>query len=257
MKTELIKIVKEAGKVLLENFGGEKASEVLEQKSRYDYSTQMDKLVEDKIVENLRENGFKGTVIAEEGGITELTDDDYKIYVDPLDGTINYSTGIPMFCTSIGIKKGNEMEMGAIYYPIRDELFFAEKGKGAFLNGKKILLTNKEKLGDSTIEVGWGSGQKKQRDDILKKLEKVLDVRMLWSAALAVAFIACGRLDGLVHTSAHHPWDIAAGSLIIEEAGGKITDFEGKRWDEESKTLVVSNKTLHKKLLDELKGWGR
>jgi myo-inositol-1(or 4)-monophosphatase len=256
MKETIIGISKEAGKTLLQHFGGEKASKIHERKSRYDYSTEVDKMVEDKIIEKFQEKGIKGTVIAEEGGKFELTDDDYTIYVDPLDGTINYSMGIPIFCTSIGVKKGKEMEMGVIYYPIRDELYFAQKGKGAYLNGKKIHLTKEEKLGESIIEVGWSSGQRKQRDDLLKRLEDVLSLRMMWSAALGVAFVGCGRFDGLVHTSAHHPWDIAAGSIIIEEAGGKITDFEGKRWDEESKTLIVANRTLHKKILRLLEDWG-
>ncbi len=257
MKEVLIKTAKESGKILLDNIGGEKATTVLEQKSRYDYSTKMDKLIEDKIIQDFRENGIKGTVIAEEGGETKLSDDDYKIYVDPLDGTINYSIEIPVFCTSIGVKKGNEMKMGVIYYPVRDELFFAERGKGAFLNGEKIYLSGQNSLEDSTLEVGWSSDQKKERDDILKKLEMVVGVRMLCCAALAVAFVGCGRFDGLVHTSAHHPWDIAAGSVIIEEAGGKIIDFNGKRWDENSETLVASNKVLHKQLLEVLEDWDK
>ena len=135
MKEILIDIAKDAGKLLLDNFGNREMSQILQQKEGIDYSIKMDKMVEDRIIGNLKKNGIKGIVISEEIGKVDLGEGDYKIFVDPLDGTLNYSRGIPFFCTSIGVQKNNEMVYGVVYYPFGDELFFAEKkprkpGKG-------------------------------------------------------------------------------------------------------------------------------
>ena len=252
MKKILIKAAKEAGKLLLDNFQTEKAQTVLEQKNPFDYSTLMDKIAEDKILEILKENGIQGKVVTEEAGIVNLGDSDYTFFIDPLDGTINYSYGIPMFCTSIGVKKGNERAFGVVYYPDKDELFFAEKGKGSFLNDKKLQVSNKSDLANSSFEFGMIRNELNHGLETFKKLIQVTRLRNSWCAALATSFIACRRVDG-VFFRGQKSWDMMAACLIVEEAGGVVTDFNGKKWDENSESTVAANPILHEKIMNLLR----
>ncbi len=248
MKKIIIKAAKEAGKLLLENFQTKKASKIFEQKSKFDYSTQMDKMAEDLIISMLKENGIKGTVISEEIGDINLGSSGYKFFIDPLDGTINYSSDISLFCTSIGVKKNDETEYGVVYYPDKKELFFAERGKGAFLNNRKLIIDSKQNFDNCTFDFSLDPTKTEMVTKTLEKLIKVVRLRSIFSAALATSFIACNRIQGAVYVH-QKSWDLMAASLIVKEAGGITTDFEGKKWDENSKNFIAASPNLHEKIL--------
>lgn len=249
IKEVLIKAAKEAGKLLLDNFKTENATKKLVQKSKFDYSIHMDKMAEDKIISILKENGIEGRIVAEEEGIVDLGESEYSFFIDPLDGTINYSTGFPLFCTSIGVKKGDKKIYGVVYYPDKDELFFAERGRGAFLNNKKIHVSDVTELHDHTFEIGvpWVSSEMVM--GALGKLMGNVRLRNLYCAAISTCLVADGRSGGIIFLKST-PWDFMAANLIVEEAGGVVTDVNGKEWNEDSSSVIAANPVLHKKILE-------
>jgi len=252
MKEILIETAKKAGKLLLDNFRNEEFSQIAVDKGRFDYSIKMDKMAEDLILKSLRENGIKGKVFAEETGEISLGTSEYTIYIDPLDGTFNYAHGIPHYGVSIGVENNGEIVIGVIYDPNNDELFFAEKGKGAFLNDKKIQVSNTSEMGYSIINLF--SRTLKNYPELAKAYTELMlsaYIRMPMSAVLALAYTACGRTDATVG-SGHNTWDVAAGILMVKEAGGIVTDVKNVEYKMNSKILVASNKTIHKKILEKL-----
>ena len=250
MKEILIDTAKRAGKFLLGKFGDPDFSQIAVTKGKFDYSIKMDRLTEELIVKSLRENGVKGRVIAEESGKIMLGASEYTFYIDPLDGTFNYAHGIPHYAVSIGVEKNGEIVMGVIYDPNFDDLFFAEKNKGAFLNGKKIHVSKTTELGYSIINLF--SRSLKEYPELASSYTNLIRnayIRMPMSAVLALAYTACGRTDATVG-SGHREWDVAAGILLVKEAGGKVTDMKGRDYNLGSKDLVTSNSLIHKKILD-------
>jgi myo-inositol-1(or 4)-monophosphatase len=248
MKEIIITAAREAGKLLLDNFQTEIATKKLIQKTKFDYSIQMDKITEDKIISILRENDIRGKVVTEEQGLVDLGDSDYEFFIDPLDGTINYSNGVSLFCTSIGVKKGNEKIYGVIYYPDKDELFFAERGKGAFLNDKKIHVTNETEIENHTFEVAISWHPSNMTIKTLNRLIGKIRLRNLYCAGISMCFVAAGRSGGLIFFKST-PWDFMAGSLIVEEAGGIVTDINGNKWNENSGSIIAANPILHEKIM--------
>jgi len=177
--------------------------------------------------------------------------------VDPLDGTVNYVHGLGLYCVSVALVESGETTCGVIYIPESDELFVAEKGRGAWLNGKPIRVSSCNGLDDALMGYSVPAVNMDYRDAFIKcypELSRsVQNVRMLGSCAVGMAYVACGRLDGYIELG-HHPWDIAAGMLIVSEAGGKGTDFAGERLRTTDHQMIVSNGRFHERLTGMMNG---
>jgi len=171
--------------------------------------------------------------------------------IDPLDGTVNFAHGFPMFCVSIAFEAEGQVEYGVVYDPLRDELFEARRGGGAFLNGRPIRVSKTKQLDRALLATGFPYDIRERLPETMARLGRLLGVaqgvRRAGSAALDMCYVACGRFDGFWEENLK-PWDTAAGLLIIEEAGGKITNFSGGDYDIFSPNIVVSNKILHDRL---------
>ncbi len=251
MEREVVKIASEAGKILLEKFDNPVAGKILEKKGVNNYSIVADKEAENFILESLTKVGLEGNVVTEELGYKKIgKDTTYTYYIDPLDGTLNYSRGIKHFCVSIGVEKNKEMVFGAVYDPNHDELFTAKKGKGAFLNGKPINVN--KNLEGKIISIGV---------EELGKVPKIVKLEVnnyawlkrFWSTALDLCYVACKRLDAMLTPHANS-WDMAAGSLLAKEAGAIVTNFKNLRWEVKYDEIVASsNKKLHDKILTVVK----
>lgn len=182
----------------------------------------------------------------------------YLWIIDPLDGTTNYAHGLPIFCVSIALQKDDEIILGVIYDPMRDELFYSQKGSGAYLNKKRIYVSKTSRLSSGLLVTGFAYNVRQVTDNnidnFIKFLFKSRAVRRLGSAALDLAYVACGRFDGFWEIYLQ-PWDTAAGSLILERAGGRTTDFNGKPFNIfTSKQLLASNGKLHNQMRRVLSG---
>ena len=237
-----------AGRVLRDGFGRQHR---IEYKGEADLVTEADKEAEQKIEEVLREGFPDHGMLTEEGGETQ-GEGDARWIVDPLDGTTNYAHGVPLFCTSIALERAGEVIVGVVHDPMANETYAAERGGGATLNGEPLELSNTDEPARALLGTSFA--------DRPEELEVGLDVfgrfaglargvRRLGSGALDLCYVAAGRLDGC-YEQGFSAWDVAAGVLIVEEAGGKATDHQGSRLDpEESEGLVASNGPLHPDLI--------
>lgn len=247
LKLIAIEAAKEAGKILLEL---SKNKINYKMKSKHDILAEADLESEKKIIAKIKENFPEHSILSEENG-EEINKSDYLWIIDPLDGTINFSRGIEEFCISIAIEYKRELILGLIYQPINNKMFIAEKGKGANLNGKKIKVSD-EADNINMILATDNSGKIETRINNYNILFKICDkfrhIRIFGSAALHLAKIASGNIDVYYKTKFNY-WDYAAGILIIQEAGGKVTDFKGNTINRSSKDIVASNGKIHNKLL--------
>lgn len=213
--------------------------------------TEVDKQAEAAIIQIINAAFPDHTILSEEAGLLEQHSD-YIWFVDPIDGTVNFAHGIPLCCVSIGLRHKGDMLLGSVYNPMMNELFFAERGKGATLNGAPIHVSNKEDFSRACLVTGFPYRMPAQGDHPLKVFERAimrgLPVRRLGSAAIDLCWVACGRFDGFWEYNLS-PWDIAAGYLIVEEAGGKISDFEGNPYDVFDKETLATNGLIHEPLL--------
>jgi len=175
--------------------------------------------------------------------------------IDPLDGTVNFAHGFPMFCVSIACEADGVLEYGVIYDPLRDELFEARRGAGASLNGRPIRVSATDRLDRALIATGFPYDIRERVPETMARLGRMLantqGVRRAGSAALDLCYVACGRLDGFYEENLK-PWDTAAGLLMVSEAGGKITTFDGRDYDIYAPNMVASNGVLHPQLLSRL-----
>lgn len=251
--TTAIEAAKEAGKFLKMNLG--KVKNIERKKEEINLVTEIDKGSEKKIIEHIKNKFPNHSILAEESGETSKTSE-YKWIIDPLDGTTNYTHSFPVFCVSIALEYKGEVILGVVYDPNLDELFYAEKGKGAFLNGKKISVSKTDKLIKSMLATGFPYNVKENPDNCIEHFVNFLmeaqAIRRLGSAALDLVYVACGRLDGFWEVNLN-PWDVAAGKIIIEEAGGKITDFYGNKFNIYTKGVVASNGLIHQQMLEVIK----
>lgn len=245
MKDTAIAAARAAGKIILDNFLNLKN---IDMKGTQDVVTNVDFECQSKIVEIIKEKFPDHEFIGEEN-LETRSGSEYKWVIDPVDGTINYANGLPIACTSVALMKNDEVILGVVFDPFRDELFFAEKGKGAFLNNNPIQISEKDKLIDCLVGVGGIRGKNLDRvlDDLKKVIPNIRHVRDLGSAALELCYTACGRFDGYFCRSLHL-WDCAAASLIIIEAGGRISNFEGIPWNNDE-SIIASNKNVHEEFL--------
>jgi len=221
-----------------------------------DIVTEIDEACERLILDRITREFPNYPILSEESGAFGVEEDMPVWVIDPLDGTRNYKMGIPFFCTSIGLVRKGVPEIGAIYDPIHDEMFFAERGKGAFVNGERISIGCEDSLEDAIVSISWVK-QKVNRHTFLNFIDELSHqtsyFRRFGSAALVTAYVACGRVDAYMQGGLN-PWDMAAAVLLIEEAGGMITDFQGKPIDIRNKDIevVTANPKLHSILLEKV-----
>ena len=237
-----------AGGILRSGFGGEQA---VRYKGTVDLVTEVDEKAEAEISGMLRE-AFPGYgILAEEGGALP-GDGEYRWVVDPIDGTVNFAHGLPVFCVSIALERAGETILGVVHDPMREETYVAERGGGATLNAQPIRVSDTHEPIRALVATGFPY----DRDTMPAALDlfarfAVLTqgMRRLGSAALDVCYVASGRFDAYYERSVQ-PWDIAAGALILEEAGGKVTGFRGEKLDLQGREIVATNTALHPSILD-------
>ncbi len=244
---DCISFAKRAGLLLLKDF--KKVKEYSKRGHSKAIKTIYDKASENLIKRLISKNYPEHSILSEETGYIEK-DPKYLWVVDPLDGTGNFVNGNPLFSVSIAFLENNKLKYGAIYFPISNETFFAERGKGAFLNGKRIFVSKIDKLEKSYFVTCEGVEKSKKRKAKLYSIiiSKAVDIRKLGSGSLECAWVASGRAEAYL-TFKVPPWDVAAGVLLVEEAGGKVTDFKGREWSLRKCDFLASNSLIHKKIL--------
>ncbi len=248
----MVQAALKAGKSLTRDFGEVQNLQV-SLKGPGDYVSQADrkaeKIVKDELLKARPTYGFLG----EESEEIKGTDGAHRWIVDPLDGTTNFLHGIPMFATSIGLERSGEIVAGVIYNPASDELFTAEKGGGAFVNDRRLRVSARKHLSDSVVGCGVPHLGQTMHGRFLVQLRHVMGevagVRRFGAASLDLAYVAAGRLDGFWEEG-QHPWDMAAGLILIREAGGFTSDLTGGSDMFGSGTIVAGNEHIHKALLD-------
>ncbi|MFM7645961.1 MAG: inositol monophosphatase family protein [Sphingomonadales bacterium] len=218
--------------------------------------TEADHAAEKAILSVIREAYPEHQILAEESG--KLAQDSaYKWIVDPIDGTVNFAQGIPLNCVSIAIEHDGQIVMGAVYNPHLHEFFFAEKGQGATLNDKPIRVSGKNETIKSCLVTGFPYSYINEPNGPLEVFErfvrKGVPVRRLGSAAIDLCWVACGRFDGFFEQKLE-PWDSAAGYLIVEEAGGKVTDFTGQPFSIYQHKVLATNGKIHEEMLQVING---
>ena len=241
--------VKKGGDILRQGFG---KVENISFKGEIDLVTEIDHLSEDKIICFLKENLPDYDILAEEGGGYD-SGSACRWILDPLDGTTNYAHGYPCFCVSLALEYDRKIVWGAVYDPIREELFSAEKGKGAFLNNERINVSSTAMLDRAMLCTGFPYDVRESADDILNFLEGFLKtaqaIRRDGSAALDLCYVAMGRFDGFWEMRLK-PWDIAAGALIVQEAGGSATGLDNDLLDLKRGDVLASNLLIHDEMIN-------
>ena len=244
-----IKAAREAGNLLKTYFG---RTIQVRAKGERSLVTNIDLKAEEKIVNLIKKDYPEDNILSEETKY-QIFDSDFRWIIDPLDGTHNYIRGMENFGTSIALAYRDKVILGVIYLPMSDELYFAEKGKGAFLNQRKINVSRKDldhttMIYDSTIRLNKGP--------MLKYLDGLVDfvfnIRMFGSTVRSLTYVAEGKADLEIEYN-DKPWDFAAGLLLVEEAGGKATDLKGRRWSLNSKGYIASNRRIHSEVLKIIK----
>lgn len=247
MKKFIIQITKQAGDYLLKNFKKDEKLGKL-RGSVKGITTKYDIFADKMIIDKIRKKYPDHDLLTEENGSFK-NGSDWKWIIDPLDGTGNYANGNPFFAVCIALMHGDKLKYGTIYAPAINEFYYAEAGKGAFLNNKKIKVSNTKRLQDSYALICEGGEIKRKR--ILELIDKfyknVHDLRKLGSAGIEAAWVASGKVDFYITTKIR-PWDVAAGVLLVEEAGGKVNNFKEKKWECKTDDLIFSNKNLHNKI---------
>ncbi|WP_220718424.1 inositol-1-monophosphatase [Agarivorans litoreus] len=250
-----IRAARNAGKVVTQAY--EQLDKVeATTKGTNDYVTNVDKAAEKSIIDTIKNAFPDHSFIAEESGLTKGTDDEYQWVIDPLDGTTNFIKGIPHFAISIALRVRGKTEHGVVYDPLRNELFAASRGKGAQLNGYRLRVTKAKDLEGTLIGTGFPFKRKHYMDSYLAMFGAIFaecgDMRRAGSAALDLAYVAAGRLDGFFELNLK-PWDIAAGELIAREAGAIVTDFSGNTDFYQSGNVVCANPKVLKHMLSTIR----
>ena len=212
--------------------------------------TEADHAAEKAIIEVIQHDFPDHFILSEETGEIQ-TSSEYKWIIDPIDGTVNFANGIPLCCVSIGLEKAGEMIMGVVYNPLMNELYFAQKGFGASLNDHKIHVSTKSKVIESCLVTGFPYTYLDAPNGPIQVFEKLIrrgvPVRRLGSAAIDLCWVAAGRFDGFYEHKLQ-AWDSAAGSLIVTEAGGKVTDFDGEPFSPYQPHVLATNGLIHDEL---------
>ncbi|MGA8153409.1 MAG: inositol monophosphatase family protein [Terriglobales bacterium] len=244
---KMVEIARQAGGLLMEHF---RRRVVVEYKGDADLVTVADRQSETMIREFIRKHWPSHDVLGEEEGLRD-TGSEYRWYVDPLDGTTNFAHGYPVFCVSLALEHKGTRVAGVIFDPTRDELFAAEQGSGAYLNQQRIQVSKASTLAECLLATGFPSHKRHKNPNIFFYHQITLrthGVRRAGSAALDLCNVACGRFDGFWEFNLN-PWDTAAGVLIVQEAGGKVTDFSGGPFQLNSRETLASNGLVHAALM--------
>ena len=248
-----VKAAKLAGQIIVEHLGKISKNDI-DLKRASDFVTVADKESEKVIIDTIKKHFPDHLFLAEES-LKECGKGTYRWIIDPLDGTTNYIHGYPVFSISIALEYDGEIVTGAIFDPLRNELFWTEKGAGAYLNCLPVEIS-KVNIDESLVTTGFPFRSKEMIDTYMKLFKnvflKVSDLRRAGSAALDLAYLACGRCDGFFELGLS-PWDIAAGSLLIKEAGGIVTDFGGGTQYLKTGNIVAGNPVVHEEILREVK----
>lgn len=251
----VIQTAREAGGVLIDRLGRARIST----KGDIDLVTEADLAAEKLIIERIRSHYPRHAILAEESGASVELDagkSDWKWIIDPLDGTTNYAHGYPCFCVSIAVERAGQIELGVVYDPTRDELFAAERGQGATLNERPIRVSTIADLNSAMLCTGFPYNVRERPDfarEFINFTMTAQAVRRDGSAALDLAYLACGRFDGFWEDGLN-AWDIAAGLLLIEEAGGRVTDFCGAPLSIYTPKVLATNGLVHETMMGVLRG---
>lgn len=241
-----VRAARRAGSVIVRHLNQLEALEVIE-KGRNEFVSQVDHLAEEAIIEVIHEYYPEHSILAEESG--ERGSHEYQWIIDPLDGTTNYLHGFPVFAVSIGVTHNGQLEHGVVYDPLRQEIFTSSRGQGAQLDGRRIRVSKRAHMRQSLIATGFPYRVNKNHiDDYLGMLRVVMEesagVRRPGSAALDLCYVAAGRVDGFWELGLN-AWDMAAGALMIREAGGRISDYRGSDKYMESGNVVAGNPKIY------------
>lgn len=256
MVTIAIRAARNAGNVIIRSYNHTESLNVTE-KSRNDYVSEVDRRAEQEIIQTIQKSYPGHSFLAEESGKQDGSE--YQWIIDPLDGTTNYLRGFPQFAVSIAMKYRDKLEHAVIFDPLKDEIFSATRGQGAQLNDRRIRVTQRKALTGALLGTGIPFRPDQDLDAYLPTLKAMIKdtagVRRAGSAALDLAYVAAGRLDGYWEFGLK-PWDLAAGVLIAQEAGGIVTDTDGNTNYLENGNLVTGNVKIHAEMMQRLKSCG-
>jgi myo-inositol-1(or 4)-monophosphatase len=244
-----IQMAHDAGRILADHYG--RVTQI-RHKGTIDLVTEADLASELLIVERIKTHYPRHSILAEESGASAAEGaSEWKWIVDPLDGTTNYAHAYPCFCVSIGLEHKGEMALGVIYDPLRDETFAAERGAGATLNGRRIRVSEIDELNQALLCTGFPYDVRDHGDfarHFNNFIKHAQAVRRDGSAALDLASVACGRFDGFWEEGLR-PWDVAAGKILIEEAGGRVSRYDGAAFDIYTPPIMASNGLVHEAMM--------
>jgi len=249
LKNTLIKAAEAAANILKENF--DKTYTISNKEGMNNLVTEIDHRSEEAIINIIKADYPDHFILSEEVGEI-VQDSEYKWIIDPIDGTVNYANGIPICCVRIGIEQAGKMIMGAVYNPFINEFFFAQRGFGATLNDKKISVTQRTEVIKSCLVTGFPYTYINEENGPLQVFEKFIrkgiPVRRLGSAAIDLCWVAAGRFDGFYEHQLS-AWDSAAGFIIVEEAGGKVTNLKGDPYNPYQPGLIATNGLIHDEIV--------
>ncbi|MBW2540801.1 MAG: inositol monophosphatase [Deltaproteobacteria bacterium] len=247
------RLAREAGQIQRENYEGD--FEIKTKSAVIDLVTDVDRACERLIVDGIRAQRPGDAILSEEGGGSDTPDADWRWVIDPLDGTTNYAHGYPRFCVSIGVEHRGIATLGVVYDPLLDELFSALRGRGAALNGRPLRVSAEARLDHAMLSTGFAYDVHSSDDDNLDHFaafaKTAQAIRRDGSAALNLCYVAAGRFDGFWELKLD-PWDVAAGCLIVEEAGGRTSDFSGRGPCTSGRETIASNALLHDAMVEML-----
>ena len=248
----ITKACMKASRSLIRDFGEIENLQV-STKGPGDFVSSADRRTEKIIIDELQKAHPEYGIVSEETGIINKSNINNKWIIDPIDGTMNFLNGVSQFAISIGFEENGEIICGVIFNPIMNEMFCAEKGMGAYLNNSRIRVSKKRKIQDALIVTGGPKGSSKIKDKIfseyIKVSKNVSNVRKFGSAALDIAYVACGRFDGYWQRELNY-WDVAAGIIILKEAGGFVDFFEEDNNNPLKKNILATNSHIHEDLRD-------
>jgi myo-inositol-1(or 4)-monophosphatase len=251
------RLAREAGQIQRERYATDLQIET--KSASIDLVTEVDKACEALIVDSLKKERPGDAILAEEGGGTDSDGAEWRWVIDPLDGTTNFAHAYPRFCVSIGIEHRDVRSVGVVYDPLLDELYHATRGGGAFLNGRPIRVSSEDSLDNALLATGFAYDVRRTRDDNIAQFARFLKtaraVRRDGSAALDLCYVAAGRLDAFWEFKLH-AWDVAAGLLIVDEAGGRCSDAYGGPPLRSGRETVASNGHLHDEMISVLQADG-
>ncbi|NQS96987.1 MAG: inositol monophosphatase [candidate division Zixibacteria bacterium] len=246
-----LEAAKEAGEFLMSKFG---KVESVSSKDRNDILTEADLGAEEIILRRLKVQFPEHCFFSEEAGYEGYAHSDYLWIIDPLDGTVNYTAGLELFSVSIGLAHKGQAVMGIVYAPLQGEMYSAVAGEGAFLNNTRISVSQNDILSDSIINIGLSCHYNNEQFNLSlmicdRTAKLTRGVRIFESGALTACYIACGRMDGKISVKTD-PFSNTSGTVIIQEAGGKVSDFEGRGWSMAMKNIVCSNRAVHREIME-------